>query len=105
MRPLFGLYWCLCINASFAGQKRVHCKPHVDSKNVVGVCALVVYETPGKPLPSTSNATASDPLKKRSKIQPFSQDLAGSLGGKGHHSTTSLGGRSVPFLIDLSLQH
>lgn len=48
MRPLFGLYWCLCINAMFAGQKRIHCKPHVDSKNVVGVCALVVYEIPGE---------------------------------------------------------
>ena len=47
MRPLFGLFWCLCINWSFPGQKRVHCKPHVDSKNVVGVCALVIYEIPG----------------------------------------------------------
>jgi hypothetical protein len=53
MRPLFGLYWCVCINATFIGQKRVHCKPHVDAKNVVGVCTLLVYEIPGNKLCSS----------------------------------------------------
>jgi hypothetical protein len=47
MQPLFGLYWCLCINTAFPGQMRIHCKPHVDSKNIVGVCTLVVYKIPG----------------------------------------------------------
>lgn len=44
---LFGLFWNLCINATFEGQSRVHCRPHTDSKNVVGVCALLVYVRPG----------------------------------------------------------
>ncbi|KAJ3564788.1 hypothetical protein NP233_g8060 [Leucocoprinus birnbaumii] len=46
-QPLFGLFWNLCINAAFNGQRRVHCKPHADKKNVVGVCALLVYTIPG----------------------------------------------------------
>lgn len=47
IRPIFGLFWNLCINAPFLGQKRVHCRPHADAKNIVGVCALVVYQRPG----------------------------------------------------------
>jgi hypothetical protein len=43
IKPLFGLFWNMCINSAFEGQKRVHCKPHCDSKNVVGVCAVLVY--------------------------------------------------------------
>ncbi|KAF8220690.1 hypothetical protein L208DRAFT_1035742, partial [Tricholoma matsutake] len=31
--PLFGVYWNLCINASFPNQVRVHCGPHADRKN------------------------------------------------------------------------
>lgn len=50
VRPLFGLFFCLCINASFLGQPRIHCLPHIDSKNVVGVCVLVIYLIPGKHL-------------------------------------------------------
>lgn len=46
--PLFGLYWCLCINGMFTGQKRIKCDPHIDFKNIVGVCALLVYQLPGK---------------------------------------------------------
>jgi hypothetical protein len=45
--PIFGLFFCLCINATFPGQKRVHCHPHADSKNVVGVCASLIYCIPG----------------------------------------------------------
>lgn len=44
---MFGLFFQLCINGIFLGQKRVHCSPHTDSKNVIGVCLLIVYEIPG----------------------------------------------------------
>lgn len=47
IEPLFGLFWNLCINAVFPGQRRIHCAPHVDSKNIVGVCALLIYQIPG----------------------------------------------------------
>ncbi|KAF8225685.1 hypothetical protein L208DRAFT_1055584, partial [Tricholoma matsutake] len=46
--PLFGMYWNLCINASFPNQVQVHCGPHADQKNIVGICTLLVYELPGK---------------------------------------------------------
>ncbi|KAF8158608.1 hypothetical protein BJ912DRAFT_805466, partial [Pholiota molesta] len=46
--PLFDLFWNFCVNGLFPGQKRVHCQPHTDSKNVVGVCVLVIYQIPGK---------------------------------------------------------
>jgi hypothetical protein len=45
--PLFGVYWNLCINAAFSGQLRIHCGPHADRKNIVGICTLLVYELPG----------------------------------------------------------
>ena len=48
IKPLFGVFWNLCINALFPGQKRVHCLPHTDSKNIVGVCLLAIYLAPGK---------------------------------------------------------
>lgn len=47
IRPLFGLFWNVCINAPFPGQKRVHCLPHADYKNIVGVCVVGVYIIPG----------------------------------------------------------
>jgi len=47
IEPLFGLFWNMCINGAFEGQRRVHCKPHCDSKNIVGVCAVLVYLVPG----------------------------------------------------------
>ncbi|KAF8200141.1 hypothetical protein BJ912DRAFT_836551, partial [Pholiota molesta] len=46
--PLFDLFWNFCINGLFPDQKRVHCQPHADSKNIVGVCVLVIYQLPGK---------------------------------------------------------
>ncbi|KAF8173480.1 hypothetical protein BJ912DRAFT_931921 [Pholiota molesta] len=46
--PIFGLFWNLCINGLFPNQERIHCLPHADSKNIVGVCVLVIYEIPGK---------------------------------------------------------
>ena len=48
IKPLFGVFWNLCINALFPGQTRVHCLPHSDFKNIVGVCLLAVYLAPGK---------------------------------------------------------
>ncbi|TFK72814.1 hypothetical protein BDN72DRAFT_894457 [Pluteus cervinus] len=45
--PHFGLFWCYCWNACYKNQPRIHCQPHMDSKNVVGVCVVVVYEKPG----------------------------------------------------------
>ncbi|KAF9474801.1 hypothetical protein BDN70DRAFT_898677 [Pholiota conissans] len=32
----------------FPGQTRIHCLPHADAKNIVGVCVLVIYQVPGK---------------------------------------------------------
>ena len=46
IEPLFGVYWNLCINATFPKQPRIHCDPHVDRKNIVGICALLVYVLP-----------------------------------------------------------
>ena len=47
IEPLFGVYWNLCINATFPNQVRIHCGPHADRKNIVGICTLLVYEFPG----------------------------------------------------------
>lgn len=47
-QAMFGLFFQFCVNGIFSGQKRVHCRPHTDSKNVIGVCLLMVYENPGK---------------------------------------------------------
>ncbi|TFK63320.1 hypothetical protein BDN72DRAFT_902511 [Pluteus cervinus] len=46
-KPPFGLFWNYCLNAMYEGQDRVNCLPHSDSKNVVGVCVVLVYELPG----------------------------------------------------------
>ncbi len=48
IEPLFGYFWNLCINGLFPGQKRIHCLPHADAKNIIGVCLLAIYELPGK---------------------------------------------------------
>ena len=48
IKPLFGVFWNLCVNAMFPGQKRVHCFPHIDFKNIVGICLIAIYQTPGK---------------------------------------------------------
>lgn len=48
IKPLFQLFWNLCVNGIFAGQKRIHCLPHSDSKNIVGVCVLAIYQILGK---------------------------------------------------------
>lgn len=49
--PQFGLFWNFCINGVFPGQKRVHCMPHADAKNIVGICVLVIYQLPGRICP------------------------------------------------------
>jgi len=43
IKPLFGLFWNFCLNAALKGQRRVHCDPHADRKNRIGVCALLIY--------------------------------------------------------------
>ncbi|KAF4617984.1 hypothetical protein D9613_012956 [Agrocybe pediades] len=47
IRPLFGLFWNLCINGIFKGQKSVSTLPHVDAKNIIGICVVLVYLIPG----------------------------------------------------------
>ncbi|KAJ7769625.1 hypothetical protein DFH07DRAFT_768895 [Mycena maculata] len=41
--PMFGLFWNLCLNAWFPNARRVHCKPHADKKNQIGICVLLIY--------------------------------------------------------------
>ncbi|KAJ7259112.1 hypothetical protein B0H12DRAFT_1232098 [Mycena haematopus] len=43
IKPMFGLFWNLCLNAWFPGQRRIHCRPHADKKNQIGVCVLLIY--------------------------------------------------------------
>ncbi|KAJ7749511.1 hypothetical protein DFH07DRAFT_702940, partial [Mycena maculata] len=43
IKPLFGLFWNLCLNTWFEGQSNIRCGPHADKKNQVGVCLLLVY--------------------------------------------------------------
>ncbi|TFK67546.1 hypothetical protein BDN72DRAFT_842893 [Pluteus cervinus] len=47
IQPLFPPFWNYCFNALYVGQDRVHCLPHSDSKNIVGICAVMVYELEG----------------------------------------------------------
>lgn len=47
IEPLFGHFWNFCLNGLFPGQKRIHCLPHADAKNIVGVCLLAIYQIPG----------------------------------------------------------
>ncbi|KAJ7694364.1 hypothetical protein B0H17DRAFT_1132005 [Mycena rosella] len=43
INPLFGLFWNLCFNAWFHNQRSIHCGPHADKKNQVGICLLLIY--------------------------------------------------------------
>ncbi|THU84826.1 hypothetical protein K435DRAFT_806393 [Dendrothele bispora CBS 962.96] len=44
IKPLFGLFWNFCVNVPRAGIRRVHCKPHIDYKNIaLGVCMIFVF--------------------------------------------------------------
>ncbi|KAJ7186931.1 hypothetical protein C8R46DRAFT_1206918 [Mycena filopes] len=43
IKPMFGLFWNFCLNAWFEKQKRIHCDPHADMKNQIGVCVLLIY--------------------------------------------------------------
>ncbi|TFK62981.1 hypothetical protein BDN72DRAFT_902767 [Pluteus cervinus] len=46
--PEFPPFFTYCHNEpKRGGPKRVQCLPHVDSKNIVGVCVVLVYEMPG----------------------------------------------------------
>jgi hypothetical protein len=49
--PAFGYFFNFCLNAPrpHRGIRRVHCKPHVDWKNLaIGICIIFVY---GQELP------------------------------------------------------
>ncbi|KAJ6494906.1 hypothetical protein C8R47DRAFT_974256, partial [Mycena vitilis] len=41
--PQFGLFWNFCLNAALEGQDRIHCDPHADRKNRIGVCGLLIH--------------------------------------------------------------
>ncbi|KAJ7638083.1 hypothetical protein B0H17DRAFT_1149285 [Mycena rosella] len=43
IKPFFGLFWNLCFNAWFHDQRSIHCGPHADKKNQVGICLLLIY--------------------------------------------------------------
>jgi hypothetical protein len=47
-KPLFGCFFNLCINGIFpnSGINCIHCCLHLDFKNIVGVCVLLVYQDP-----------------------------------------------------------
>ncbi|KAJ7068231.1 hypothetical protein C8F01DRAFT_599144 [Mycena amicta] len=49
IEPMFGLFWCFCLNAWFRsrGQRGIACDPHADSKNQIGVCVLLIYVLKG----------------------------------------------------------
>ncbi|THV02107.1 hypothetical protein K435DRAFT_792779 [Dendrothele bispora CBS 962.96] len=43
IKPLFGLFWNFCVNTPRAGIRRVHCKPHIDYKNIaLGVISTIM---------------------------------------------------------------
>lgn len=44
IKPLFGYFWNLCINARFDGQASISTGPHSDSKNTINVCLMLIYE-------------------------------------------------------------
>jgi hypothetical protein len=82
--PLFDLFWNFCVNGLFPGQKRVHCQPHTDSKNVVGVCVLVIYQIPGILFTFLLQpALVLIFLPNRKEVQPYQKILVGSLGSRG----------------------
>jgi len=46
IKPLFGYFFNFCLNAPRPrfGIRRVHCKPHVDWKNLaIGICVIFIY--------------------------------------------------------------
>jgi hypothetical protein len=51
IRPDFGLFYNLCVNAAFPTADKmtpsIKCLPHVDSRNGISVCVLFVYLLPG----------------------------------------------------------
>ncbi|KAK7463011.1 hypothetical protein VKT23_007593 [Stygiomarasmius scandens] len=58
IEPPFGLFWNFCLNYARpkAGIPRVHCKPHVDHKNLaLGLCMIFIFDLP---LYTTTNGEA-----------------------------------------------
>lgn len=104
IEPMFGLFWNFCLNGIFVDQKRVHCKPHADSKNPIGVCALMTYVTWGcRHSHYFSNLRCTNSIG--SKLQSHCPLLAGHLGGRHYHPIASMGGFCIPIFPVLSFQH
>ncbi len=95
IKPLFGVFWNLCINALFPGQSRVHCLPHTDFKNIVGVCLLAIYQVPGKRLVSSLSRVINYSHFHRKGFQSQEKVLASSLGSWG----SSLSSPPGPLLL------
>jgi hypothetical protein len=44
LKPGYGLFWNFCINTPDGKFLRIHCRPHVDAKNLaLGICALYIW--------------------------------------------------------------
>jgi hypothetical protein len=61
----YGYFFNFCLNMArpHIGLKRVHCKPHVDWKNLaIGICVIFIY---GKPLQMISLVTTLTQLPRQ----------------------------------------
>lgn len=66
IEPMFGLFWTFCLNAYFPGQDRVHCLPHADKKNQIGVCVVLTYALPSGSVHFLHALSATDPIQTSS---------------------------------------
>ncbi|KAF9031896.1 hypothetical protein BJ165DRAFT_1571761 [Panaeolus papilionaceus] len=81
IEPLFGLFWNFCVNMPFSGQKRVHCLPHADSKNVVGSKTWLVLWEAGVIIELPPWVAAIYPS---SLLYHFNVDVSGKESGQYH---------------------
>ena len=88
LEPMFGLFWNFCINGIYPDMQRVHCAPHADRQNFLGVCVIQVYCLPGCELGILIPPFHTEGPFTRS-IQSCSAKLAGGLGARGNCSTPS----------------
>ncbi len=83
---LFGYYWNLCVNGIFFGQKRIHCLPHADSRNIVGVCPLAIFMIPGTHKLSTCGSLPAGLISDdRLPLQSLEKVLASFVGSWCHY--------------------
>jgi hypothetical protein len=98
LEPGYGLFWNFCVNSPCKLFKRIHCKPHVDAKNLaLGICVLYIW---GKP--SNRSILCKLTMGVR-QIQPLGKILACNLGGRYHYRTASRCVSSLPLCDLLSL--